>query len=177
MNTFLQDIRYAIRALRRSPALTIVIVASLAIGIGANTAVFSVVNALLLKPFPYPDADRLAILWLRSPGVNIPQDWPSPGQWYDIVQGNHSFETVSISQGRVGTVIKGEEAIRAEVLLTSSNLFTLLGAKPMYGRLLRPDEDETGKPAVAILSHRFWTRTFNADKDIVGKVITLNNIG
>src|SRR5678816_2676967 len=98
MNTLLQDIRYAIRALRRSAGLTIVIVASLAIGIGANTAVFSVVNALLLKPLPYPDAERLAVLWLRSPGINIPQDWPSPGQYIDIQNENRSFEAMSISR-------------------------------------------------------------------------------
>ena len=74
-----QDLRYALRTFKRTAGLTVVIVASLAIGIGANTAVFSVVNALLLKPLPYPDPDRLAVLWLRSPGINIPQDWPSPG--------------------------------------------------------------------------------------------------
>lgn len=80
MSAFLQDLRYAARTLSRSPGLTFVIVASLAIGIGANTAVFSVVNALMLRPLPYPEPERLAVLWLRSPGINIPQDWPSPGQ-------------------------------------------------------------------------------------------------
>ena len=68
------------------------------IGIGANTAIFSVVNALLLKPLPYPEPDRLAVLWLRSPGINIPQDWPSPGQYIDIRNENRSFEAMSISQ-------------------------------------------------------------------------------
>ena len=80
MSPLLQDFRYALRTLRRSPGVALVIVISLAIGIGANTATFSVVNALLLKPLPYPDPDRLAVLWLRSPGINIPRDWPSPGQ-------------------------------------------------------------------------------------------------
>jgi hypothetical protein len=79
MTSLLQDIRYAVRTLRRSAGLTFVIVASLGIGIGANTAIFSVVNALLLKPLPYPAPERLAVLWLRSPGIDIPQDWPSPG--------------------------------------------------------------------------------------------------
>ena len=100
MAAFLQDVRYAIRTLRRSAGLTFVIVASLAIGIGANTAIFSVVSALLLKPLPYPEPDRLAALWLRSPGINIPQDWPSPGQYIDIQAENRSFDEMSISRGR-----------------------------------------------------------------------------
>src|SRR6478609_2223260 len=98
----MQDIRYALRALRRNAGLTLVIVASLAIGIGANTAIFSVVNSLLLKPLPYPNPDRLAVLWLRSPGINIPQDWPSPGQFIDVKTGNRSFDEMSISLGRAG---------------------------------------------------------------------------
>src|SRR5213078_4056721 len=120
---FLQDLRYAVRTLRRTAALSLVIVASLAIGIGANSAIFSVVNALLLKPLPYPDPDRLAVLWLRSPGINIPQDWPSPGQFIDVRTGNRSFEAIAISQGRVATLMGPSEAQRVEVLSTSSNLF------------------------------------------------------
>jgi putative ABC transport system permease protein len=177
MNTFFQDIRYALRALRRSAALTIVIVASLAIGIGANTAVFSVVNALLIKPLPYPDADRLAVLWLRSPGINIPQDWPSPGQYIDIQNENRSFEATSISLGRTGTLLGLDEPQYAEALQTSSSLFPLLGAKPLYGRLLRPDEDKPGQPAVLILSHGFWRRSFGGDPNVIGKTVTLNGIG
>ena len=176
MHAFLQDVRYAFRTLRRSPGLTIVIVLSLAIGIGANTAIFSVVNALLLKPLPYPDPDRLAILWLRSPGINIPQDWPSPGQYIDLRTQNHSFEEMSISQGRSGSLLGLEQPERVEALLTSSSLFHLLGARPLYGRLLLPEEDTPGKPAVVILSHGFWKRMFNADPAVIGRTITLNGI-
>src|SRR5580765_243162 len=141
MSAILHDVRYAIRTLRRSAGLTAVIVASLAIGIGANTAIFSVVNALLLKPFPYPAPERLAVLWLRSPGINIPQDWPSPGQYIDVQNENRSFEEMSISQGRAGTLLGQSDALRVEGLATSSSLFHLLGAKALYGRLLRPEED------------------------------------
>jgi predicted permease len=176
MHAFFQDIRYAIRTLRRSAALTLVIVASLAIGIGANTAIFSVVNGVLLKPLPYPDADRLAVLWLRSPGINIPQDWPSPGQYIDLRTENSSFEEMSISQGRSGTLLGIDQPERVEALLTSSTLFRLLGATPLHGRLLLPEEDAPGKPPVAILSHAFWQRLFSADPGIVGKSITLNGI-
>src|SRR5215471_11624560 len=163
MSAFLQDVRYALRTLRRSPALTLVIVASLAIGIGANTAIFSVVNALLLKPLPYPDPERLAVLWLRSPGINIPQDWPSPGQYVDLQTENRSFEEMSISQGRAGSLMGQTDPLRVEGLATSSSLFHLLGGKALYGRLLRPDEDAPGQPPVVILSHAFWTRTYGGD--------------
>src|SRR6187397_2800801 len=136
MRSVLEDLRYAVRTLRRSPGLTLIIIASLAIGIGANTAIFSVVNALLLKPLPYPNPDRLVVLWLRSPGINIPQDWPSPGQYIDIQTANRSFEEMSISQGRSGTLLGHDQPERVEGLRTSSSLFTLLGAKPLHGRLL-----------------------------------------
>src|SRR3954454_21355199 len=126
MTDFLQDIRYALRTFRRTAGLTIVIVASLGIGIGANTAVFSVVNALLLEPLPYPNPDRLAVLWLRAPGINIPQHWPSPGQFIDDKNENGLFSELSISQGRAGTLIgRGggaplAEPQRVEALRTSS---------------------------------------------------------
>jgi putative ABC transport system permease protein len=177
MTAFFQDLRYAARTLQRTAALSLVIVASLAIGIGANTAIFSVVNALLLKPLPYPDPDRLAVLWLRSPGINVPQDWPSPGQYIDVRSENHSFEEMSISQGRAGTLLTRDEPQRVEGIMTSSNLFRLLGARPLYGRLLRLDEDAPGKPAVVILSYGFWKRAFNADPNVVGTSITLNGFG
>jgi predicted permease len=172
----LQDLRYALRMLRRSPAATIIIVASLAIGIGANTAIFSVVNALLLKPLPYPDPDRLAVLWLRSPGINIPEDWPSPGQYIDVRTENRSFELMSISQGRSGTLLGREQPERVEALRTSSSLFTLLGARPLHGRLLLEEDDVPGKAAVVILSHGFWQRVFGGDPAVVGRSITINGV-
>src|SRR5688572_17140511 len=177
MATFLQDIRYAVRTLRRSAGLTFVIVASLAIGIGANTAIFSVVNGLLLKPLPYPDPERLAVLWLRSPGINIPQDWPSPGQYIDVQNENQSFDELSISRGRVGTLLGAGDAQRVEALETSASLFPLLGATPLHGRLLRPDEDKPGQPPVVILSHGFWSRAFGGDPSVVGRTIMLSGLG
>ena len=177
MSAFLQDVRYALRTLRRSAGLTLVIVASLAIGIGANTAIFSVVNGLLLKPLPYPEADRLAVLWLRSPGINIPQDWPSPGQYVDLKNENRSFDLMSMSQGRAGTLLGLEQPERVEVLLTSSTLLELLGGKAMYGRLLEPADEVAGKHTVVVLSHGFWRRAFGSDPHVVGRMIRLSNIG
>ena len=185
MSGILQDIRYALRAMRRSPGLTFVIVASLAVGIGANTAIFSVVNALLLKPLPYQDPERLAVIWIRNPGINIPQDWPSPGQYFDIQSRQRSFEQMSISRGRVATLlgrsgnplVTTENAQSVEALETSSSLFPLLGASPLYGRLFRAEEDKPGQPAVVILSYRFWSRVFSGDPSIIGKTISLNGLG
>src|SRR5215831_21107066 len=91
----LQDARYALRMLRENISLTVVVVLSLAIGIGANSAIFSVVDALLLRPLPYPEPERLANIWLHSPGLGIFRDWPSPGQYNDLVKENHSLDRKS----------------------------------------------------------------------------------
>ena len=176
MPSLLQDFRYALRTLRRTAGLTFVIVASLAIGIGANSAIFSVVNALLLKPLPYPDPERLVVLWLRSPGINIPQDWPSPGQYIDVRNENSSFEEMSISQGRSGALLGLDQPEQVEALRTSASLFHLLGARPLHGRLLLAEDDQPGKPPVVVLSHGLWTRLFNSDPGIVGRSITMNGV-
>ena len=113
MHTFFQDLRYALRMLRKNSLLTAVIVASLAIGIGANSAIFSVVDALLLRPLPYPHPDRLAAVWLHSPAIGILRDWPSPGQYIDIQNENHSFEQMALAQSRT-FVLTGPRAAGAD---------------------------------------------------------------
>ena len=174
MHLWLQDFRYAFRTLRKNMVLTIVIVASLAIGIGANSAIFSVVDALLLRPLPYPDADRLAAVWLHSPGIGILRDWPSPGQFIDLQNQNHSFEQMALAQSRSFTLMGRDQPERVDVLSTQSSLFPMLGAKAMLGRVLLPEEDIPGKPRVAVLSNGAWKRLFNSDPAIVGKSITLD---
>src|SRR6185369_16708392 len=99
MEPFLRDLSNGVRALLKAPGFAAVAILSLAIGIGANTAIFSVTNALLLRPLPYKDADRLVILWSRSPGLNVPQDWFSPGQYLDIKNENNVFDETCISIG------------------------------------------------------------------------------
>jgi hypothetical protein len=98
--------------------LTLAILASLGIGIGANSAIFSVVDALLLRPLPYPDPDRLAAVWLHSPAIGILRDWPSPGQYVDIQNQNHSFDQMAIAQSRTFTLTGREQAERVDVLLS-----------------------------------------------------------
>lgn len=174
MYVWLQDFRYALRMLRKNAVLTVVIVASLTIGIGANSAVFSVVDALLLRPLPYPQPDRLANVWLHSPGLGIFRDWPSPGEYIDIQKENHSFEQMALAQSRTLVLTGREQPERVDALSTQSTLLQMLAAKPLMGRLLLPEEDTPGQPAVAILSYRAWRRLFNSDRGILGKSITLN---
>jgi predicted permease len=174
MNIWFQDLRLAFRMLRKNMVLTLVILASLGIGIGANSAIFSVVDALLLRPLPYPHPDRLAAVWLHSPGIGILRDWPSPGQYIGIQNQNHSFDQMAIAQSRTFTLTGREQPERVDVLSTQSSLMTMFGAKPLLGRTLRPEEDTPGRPGVAVLSFGAWQRLFNADPIIVGKSITLN---
>jgi len=174
MNLWLQDVRYAWRMLRKNVVLTLVIISSLAIGIGANSAIFSVVDALLLRPLPYPHPDRLAAVWLHSPAIGILRDWPSPGQYVDIQNQNHSFDEMAIAQSRTFTLTGREQPERVDVLSTQASLMTMLGAKPLLGRTLRAEENTPGRPGVAVLSYGAWQRLFNGDSAIVGKSITLN---
>lgn len=174
MGPLLQDFRYALRMLRKNLGLTIVIVLSLAIGIGANSAIFSIVDALLLRPLPYPQPERLAAIWLHSPGIGIFRDWPSPGQYVDIRRENHSFEEMAIARSGGLTLTGFDQPEPVAVMRTSSSLLHMLGAKPLLGRLLLPDEDKPGKSQVAIVSAGLWRRRFNSGRRIVGKPITLN---
>jgi len=160
--------------LRKNSLLTAVMVASLAIGIGGNSAIFSVVDALLLRPLPYPHPDRLAAVWLHSPAIGILRDWPSPGQYIDIQNENHSFEQMALAQSRTFVLTGREQPERIFGARTQSSLLEMLGAKPLLGRLLLPEEDKPGKPDVAVLSERVWKRLFNSDPEIVGKIIVLN---
>jgi predicted permease len=170
----IQDFRYALRSFGKNIGLTAVIVLSLAIGIGANTAIFSVVDALLLRPLPYPQPERLAAIWLHSPGLGIFRDWPSPGQYIDIQNENHSFEEISISHSGSVTLSGFDQPEPVDEMRTSSNLFHLLGAKPLMGRLLLAEDDKPGKAPVAILSSRLWRRRFSSDPNIVGKSVILS---
>src|SRR5690348_8661403 len=174
MPIWLQDLRYAARMLRKNLLLTLVIVGSLAIGIGANSAIFSVVDALLVRPLPYPHPYRLAAIWLHSPRIGIFRDWPSPGQFIDLQNENHSFEAMALSQSRSFTLTGREQPERVAVLKTQSSLLEMFGAKALLGRLLLPEEDKPGKAPTAVLSYAAWARLFNSDPSIVGKSIVLN---
>jgi putative ABC transport system permease protein len=174
METLRQDLSYGFRTLFKNPGFTAVAVLSLAIGIGANSAIFSVINALLLRPLPYQDADRLAILWQRSPGLNVAQDWFSPGQCLDVKAENQVFEQVAVTIGSSFNLTGQGGPEHVDGARVTSSLFPLLGAKAALGRVLLPEEDSPGKPATVILSHGFWRRRFGGDPQVIGKTLVLS---
>src|SRR5262245_30050374 len=174
METLRQDLSYGLRALFKNPGFTAVAALSLAIGIGANSAIFSVINALLLRPLPYQDADHLAILWQRSPGLNVAQDWFSPGQCVDVKTQNQVFEHVAVTIGASFNLTGQGGPEHVDGARVSSSLFPLLGAKALLGRVLLPQEDEPGKAATVILSYGFWRRRFGGSPDVIGKTLILS---
>jgi predicted permease len=174
MEKLWHDLSYGIRSLTNNPGFTLVAVLSLAIGIGANTAIFSVTNAVLLRPLPFKDADRLVILWSRSPGLNVPQDWFSPGQYLDVKTQNTVFSEVSITIGGSFNLTNQATPEHIDGARISSSFFSLLGAHSMLGRVFLPEEDEPGKPPTVILSYAFWQRHFGNDQGVLGQTLTLN---
>ena len=176
MNALLQDLRYALRGFAKSPGFAIPAILSIALGIGANTAIFSVTNALLLSPLPYADSERLAILWNRSPGLNIAEDWFSTAQYFDIKNGHSGFEQVAIAIGSNQNLTGPFEPERVGVLRVSSNLLPLLGVKPALGRVFLPEEDVPGRSGTVLLSDGAWRRRFGADPAILGRAVVLNGV-
>jgi predicted permease len=170
----MQDIRFALRSFAKNPWFTLVAVLSLAIGIGANTSIFSVANALLLRPLPYSDPDRLVILWNRSPGLGIAQDWFSTAQYFDIRNSHSGFEQVAIAIGGTYNLTGSGEPERVGAVRVSSNLLPMLGARPAVGRLLTQEEDAPGLPATAVLTDGMWSRRFGRDPRVVGTSILIN---
>jgi predicted permease len=168
------DLRHAVRAYLRNPGLTTAALVSLAIGIGATTSIFSVTNALLLRPLPYASPDRLVILWNRSPGLHITEDWFSTAQYFDIKTSHRGFEQVAIAIGGNTNLTGIGEPERVGTIRISSSLLTMLGVRPAAGRGFVSEEDRPGRPATALLSHGMWARRFGRDPRVVGRLITLN---
>jgi putative ABC transport system permease protein len=163
----LQDLSYAVRQLLKSPTFTIVAVLAIALGIGANAAIFSVINAVLLRPLPYHDPDRL---------VTILEDYDrpvAPGNVADWRAQNHAFEDIGSAESWTANLSKTGQAESVKGLRVSPNLFPTLDVQPLQGRFFASDEDKTGKEHVVILSHGLWQRSFGGNADIVGQPITL----
>ena len=168
------DVRYAFRTLRRNPGFAIVVLLTLALGIGANAAIFSVVNGVLLRPLPFRDADRLMVIWgdLKRPGLNdIPA---SAGEYVDYRDRSHAFEQVSAYDTVGFNLTGGGEPERVEGAVVTTTFFSLLGASAQAGRTFVAGEDQPGRDDVVVLSHSLWTRRFSANPAIVGQTIPVD---
>jgi len=176
MVIMLQDLRYGLRMLLRNPGFSAVAVLTLALGIGANTAIFSVVNAVLLKPLPYKNPGQLVIAWEQNPERGWYRNIVSAANFRDWRGQNDVFTQMAAVYPQKGFNLTGTgkpEEVLGEVV--TRNLFTLLGVEPFLGRGFLPEEDKVGGPRVVILSYGLWQRRYGHDPALVGKQISLNN--
>ena len=175
MSNFIKDLRYGVRMLIKSPGSTLVAVLALALGIGANSAIFSVVNAILLRPLPYKDSDRLVVVWESKPNKNIAQDQVSPPDYRDWVQQNRVFDQIAALRTQPSVLTDRQLPERIETALISPSAFEMLGVQAALGRVFFRDEERLGKNHVALLSHGLWQRLFGGDRGILGKNVTVDN--
>jgi putative ABC transport system permease protein len=173
MECFWQDLRYGARMLVKKPGFTLIAVITLALGIGANTAIFSVINAVLLRPLPYVEADRL--VWLTEREELIPTRWISYPNFLDWQARSESFEAMATIRGWQMTMTGDGEAQSVTARMVTADYFRVMRAHPLLGRDFIGDEDKFGAPGVTVLSHVFWQSQFGGDREIVGRTITLNN--
>ncbi len=175
MNGIVQDLRYAARTLGRNPAFTTIATVVLALGIGANTAVFSVVNAVLLRPLPFPDSERLVELHLATPEGD-PRGPVSAIDFEDWRAQNHVFQDIALvnTLSRGMTLTGGAEPEQLPTAYVHPAFFSTIGVQPEIGRGIRLDENEPGRNRIAVLSHRLWQRRFGGDSSIAGRAVTLD---
>jgi putative ABC transport system permease protein len=175
MENFIQDLRYGVRVLLKSPGFTAIAVIALALGIGANTAVFSVVNAVLLKPLPYKDSDRLVLMFGASLESGLVRGSVSPPDFLDYREQNTTLERLAAVAGASFSLTGGAEPERIQSARVSEGFFEALGIDPLYGRTFTSEEEQAGRDQVAILSNGLWQRRFGGDPNIAGQTITLND--
>ena len=175
METFLQDLRYGARMLKANPGFAAVAVVTLMLGIGANTAIFSVVNAVLLRPLPYKEPQKLVRIYSEFPTMDLKKFWISAPEFLDLQNEAKSWESVgawAMGGANVGT---SSEPIRVTAALVTRSLIDTLGIQPAKGRNLTPEEDLRGGPRAAIISDGLWRRAFGAQADIIGKEIQVDS--
>jgi len=173
----IRDVRHALRALRSSPGFTAVALALVALGIGANTAIFSVVSAVLLRPLPFPEPERLVLLWENMTAVGGPaRVEASPGDYVSWSERNRSFTGVAGYGLDKYTLTGAGDPDKLTGARTSGNLFSVLGVQPLLGRTLTSDDDRADAPAVVLLDERVWRSRFAADAGVVGRTVRLNGV-
>ena len=172
--TLAQDLRFAIRILRKSPGFTIVALLTLALGIGANTAIFSVVNLVLLRPLPYRDADRLVSVWGENKPKGYDLDLVSSLDYADWRAQSHSFESMGAATDAMYTLTGAGDPAAVIAYQFSADFFNVLAVPALLGRTFVREEEEPGKDHVVVLSHRLWVRQFGADDSVIGRNVLLD---
>jgi len=176
MLTFLKDLRYSWRSLRKMPGFTIVALLVLALGIGANTAIFSVVHSVVLRPLPYPGADRLALIWETDLKDGIKSEGPSGPNFLDWKEQSQSFEEMALLEVGTGTVTDNGEPEQVTGLRVTTNFLSMLGARTVLGRSFTAAEGEgQARYPVAVLTNGYWQRRFGSDPGVIGKTFTMNS--
>jgi putative ABC transport system permease protein len=174
MQTLLQDLRYALRQVWKSPGFTSIAAVTLALGIGANTAIFSVVNAVLLRPVPYPDSDRLLLLWSSAPAQGLPRFSSSPVDYRVWRSESHSFQNMgAFSNGGISMSLEGHAPEMLTSASITASLFPALGVQPILGRFFTDRNEQWGEHRVAILSYGLWERSFGSDPNVIGRQVHL----
>jgi putative ABC transport system permease protein len=175
MDSFLQDCRYALRILARSPGFALIAVLALALGIGANSAIFSVVNAVILKPLPYEKPEQLVQLWMRFTGIGIPNDqnWVSAPEFVDLQQ-NQSLSHLAAIDTTSFNINIGGTPERIDAAVVSTSFFPMLGVQAQVGRAFLPEERQAGHENVVLLSDGLWRRRFGADPSVPGRKLVMN---
>jgi len=171
IESLLRDVRYGFRSMRRSPAFSLVVILTFALGVGVNAAIFSVVNTVLLKPLPYPDSERLVVLSEANAKTDFSVTWGNFNYWRD---GSHSFDDMAAYQMTDRTLTGRGDPVTAREMRVTAPYFGLLAIHPLMGRLLGQQDDSPGAPATIVLSHRFWSSQLGGDPHVVGTVLTLN---
>lgn len=174
MQTLLQDVRYGWRMLRRSPTFTLVAILALALGIGATTSIFSIAYGVLLRPLPYPDADRVALVFDRFAPQNAEHGTMSIADYLDWKKGNHSFESVELFRQSLFDVTGAKDPEQVQGALVTAGVFSLLRVQPLMGRTFLPGEDAANAPRIAVISETWWRQALGADPNILGRKINLN---
>ena len=176
MNTLIQDLRYGARILLKQPAFTLVAVITLALGIGANTAIFSLVNSILLRPLPFQDPDRLVRMVQSSPKLGLPTWGVSQADFAAYRDQNRSFESIAIYNSTATNLTGQGEPERLPMTSVTADFFKVFGVSPQLGRTFVEGEDAQGKNGVCVISHAFWQRRFGGDPNVVGRILSLNNV-
>ena len=175
IHTFLADVRYAARLLRQSPVFGAIAVLALALGIGANTAIFSTVQALLLRALPYLDPDRLVMVWEDASFASFPKNTPAPGNFFDWKAQNTVFTDMAATRGGVANLTADGPPEQIIGRLTTANFFEVLGVRPMIGRTFTEEEDRTD-PNLVVISYGLWQRRYAGDPGVVNRTILMNGI-